>query len=103
MFPMSHPGMLERRSRANQLVGAETWAKKLFEPLYPTGKQNVKTWQTFCVLKTSEGGMGQKQAILLLKEKGYQARKGYSPYVGQSGVEVFITEKEIDIVSDILF
>lgn len=45
-------------------------------------------WVTFSVLKASEGGIGQKGAIESLKAAGIPSRRGYSPYVGQTGVEV---------------
>lgn len=40
------------------------------------------------VLKATEGGMGQKTALFLLKEAGIRARPAYSIYVGHTGVEI---------------
>lgn len=45
-------------------------------------------WVTFSVEKACEGGMGQKAAMALLRDAGIPSRRGYSPYVGQTGVEV---------------
>lgn len=49
----------------------------------------MKQFVDLSVMKVSEGGIGQVQAIRFLKEKGIKAERGYSPYVGQSGVRVF--------------
>ena len=49
----------------------------------------------FSVTKVNEGGMGQVQAIRLLKEHGIKAERDYSPYVGQSGVLVKGTTRQI--------
>jgi len=43
---------------------------------------------TFSVYKTSEGGPGQTHSMFLLKEAKIPVRRGYSPYVGQVGIEV---------------
>ena len=44
---------------------------------------------TFSIEKASEGGMGGSYAIFLLKDLNkIPARRAYSPYVGQTGVQV---------------
>lgn len=43
----------------------------------------------FSIEKASEGGMGGSYALFLLKDMNkIPARRCYSPYVGQTGVEV---------------
>lgn len=49
----------------------------------------------FSVYKVSEGGLGQKQAIQMLKDAGIKARPCHSPYVGQTGVEILTVNKRI--------
>ena len=49
--------------------------------------------QLFSVDKVSEGGMGQKEALRLLKEAGIEAHPDYSPFVGQSGLKVIGTQE----------
>jgi len=58
---------------------------------------------TFSVMKVSEGGMGQKEAIRLLTDAGITATRGYSPYVGQSGVTVTGSQADIDRAETILY
>ena len=42
----------------------------------------------FSVDKFAEGGAGQKYHMERLREAGIPRRRGYSCYVGQSGIEV---------------
>jgi len=42
----------------------------------------------FSISKASEGGMGYTTAKSLLEDAGIPCRKGYSPYVGQIGIDV---------------
>ena len=52
---------------------------------------NRNQWKnsiTFSVTKATEGGIGQSFGMFLLKTKGIPSRKAYSPYVGQTGIEV---------------
>jgi len=58
---------------------------------------------TYSVYKTCEGGMGQKTAIEFLKANGLKAKPGYSPYVGQVGVEVTGNKRDHKKASKILF
>ena len=56
----------------------------------------------FSIMKASEGGMSQKEAIELLKENGIKSKRGaYSPYVGHYGL--YVEEKFEDKASDLLF
>jgi hypothetical protein len=56
----------------------------------------------FSILKASEGGISQKDAIELLKENGIKARRGaHSPFVGQYGL--FVEEEFEDKASGLLF
>ena len=59
----------------------------------------------FNVDKVSEGGMGQKQAIRLLKEAGFlNVTPFHSVYVGHSGVMVdHITKREMRRAEKILY
>lgn len=59
----------------------------------------------FNVDKVSEGGMGQKHAIRLLKEAGFLNVTAFpSIYVGQSGVMVcHITRREMRKIEKILW
>lgn len=50
--------------------------------------------KTYCVDKASEGGIGQRQALLMLKDANLKCRPGYSPYVGLTGVEVDGNKKD---------
>jgi hypothetical protein len=59
--------------------------------------------QLLSVSKSSEGGIGQKGAIATLRDNNIAARSAYSPYVGEVGVEVIGTEKQIDLAEQILF
>lgn len=43
---------------------------------------------TFSITKADEGGPGGAFIIWLLKSEGIPARRAYSPYVGQTGVEI---------------
>lgn len=52
-------------------------------------KVNWTNSVTFSIGKASEGGMGGSYALFLLKDiNKIPARRGYTPYVGQTGVEV---------------
>lgn len=44
--------------------------------------------EKYSVLKTSEGGMGQKTALFILSEANIKARPAISCYVGHTAVEV---------------
>lgn len=48
----------------------------------------MKETCTYNVLKATEGGMGQKMALQLLKDAGIKAKRAYSIYVGHTAVEV---------------
>lgn len=49
----------------------------------------MKTYTTYSVLKYNEGGMGQRMALVRLKQVGIEAKAGHSPYIGHSGVVVY--------------
>lgn len=68
-------------------------------------KLSAKAWSTaiFCVLKASEGGIGQQGAIELLKSNGILARRAYSPYIGLTGVKVYGSKRIIKQAERILF
>lgn len=69
-------------------------------------KSQGKTYrQTYSVEKVSEGGIGQTQAMRDIKQAfpGVDVRKGYSPYVGQSGMDVTATEAQHRKIEDMLF
>lgn len=52
-------------------------------------KINWANSETFSIEKASEGGMGGSYAMFLLKDvNSIPCRRAYSPYVGQTGVEV---------------
>lgn len=59
--------------------------------------------EVFSVPKVSEGGMGQKRAIELLKENGIKGERAHSPFVGESGVRVVGSEEEIEKAETLLF
>ncbi len=53
--------------------------------------ENTRLWEvytTLSVLREVEGGIGQCQAIQLLREAGVPCRPGFSPIYGKSGIEV---------------
>jgi hypothetical protein len=52
-------------------------------------------YAVFSVTKVSEGGMGQRWAMQLLKDAGIKAEKAYSPYVGQTAVQVKTRNKRL--------
>jgi hypothetical protein len=63
-----------------------------------------KKTEVYHILKGTEGGMGQRTAIDLLKDEGIKAVKGPpSCYVGHCTVIVTGTEKEHEKASNILF
>ena len=49
--------------------------------------------ELYAVYKRSEGGMGQKMAIDLLKLRGIDAERAHVPYIGMSGVLVYGDER----------
>lgn len=51
--------------------------------------------QKFVVASTREGGIGQRETVRLLKERGFKAKASYSPFVGTSAVVVIGTEEQI--------
>lgn len=51
------------------------------------------SYHLFSVYKATEGGMGQKHAMTLLKEAGIKSEKAHSPYVGQTGLAVRTNNK----------
>jgi hypothetical protein len=57
----------------------------------------------YSILKATEGGMGQKTALQLLKAEGIKAWGGTSCYVGQTAVFVAGTKRTHNKVSKILF
>lgn len=77
-------------------------AKKAKAPVLP-GTHGTGEMHQFSVHKCAEGGPGQKGAIELLAGHDIKAYPGYSPYVGQTGVVVYGSDKLADQVSDILF
>jgi hypothetical protein len=60
-----------------------------------------RNFGTISVYRENEGGIGQGGAIHRLWEAKIPARKGYSPYVGQVGVQV--PERYMKRASRILF
>jgi len=50
---------------------------------------NQKRSELYCILKYNEGGAGQVSKMHQLKYAGIECKRGYSPYVGLSGIEVF--------------
>ena len=65
--------------------------------------KHLKHAELYSVLKVSEGGMGQRMALLLLKEAGIECEADYSPYVGQSGLLVYGGKRVQDRASRILY
>ena len=59
--------------------------------------------QTYHVLKATEGGIGQKQALADLKNLGIKAVGSTSCYVGHTAVVVTGTKEQHKKVSDLLF
>ena len=49
----------------------------------------------FSIYKASEGGLGQRQGMLHLKEAGIPCVKDYSPFVGQTGIRVLSRSKRV--------
>lgn len=59
---------------------------------------------TYSIEKTTEGGRWtQKESLAIAKAFGATARRGYSPYVGQYGIEVTATKKMHEQLSQALF
>ena len=53
--------------------------------------EDTRLWEVYVVLsvlREIEGGIGQCQAIQLLREAGVPCRPGFSPIYGKSGIEV---------------
>jgi hypothetical protein len=48
-----------------------------------------KRSELYSVLKFNEGGAGQVMKMAQLKAAGIECKRAYSPYIGQSGIEVF--------------
>jgi polyribonucleotide nucleotidyltransferase len=63
----------------------------------------MKIIQTYHVLKATEGGLGQRQALLELKELGIKAVGSTSCYVGHTAVIVTGTKEQHKKVVDLLF
>jgi hypothetical protein len=60
------------------------------------------SYVVFSIMKASEGGISQKDAIAILKENGIKIRRGaHSPYVGHYGL--YVEEEFEDKASDLLF
>jgi len=59
--------------------------------------------QTYHILKATEGGLGQRQALLEIKELGIKAVGSTSCYVGHTAVVVTGTKEQHKKVSDLLF
>jgi hypothetical protein len=57
----------------------------------------------FSVYKVSEGGIGQREAIRLLREKKIKAERAYSPYIGQTGIKVMGTRRQIKRAESIIY
>jgi hypothetical protein len=57
----------------------------------------------YSILKATEGGMGQKTALMRLKEEGIEATGGTSCYVGHTAVYVTGTKRTQNKASKILF
>lgn len=48
-----------------------------------------KRSELYSILKFNEGGAGQVSNMHQLKHAGIEYKRAHSPYVGQSGIEVF--------------
>ena len=68
-----------------------------------TTQRRVRQGVTFSIYKASEGGFGQRLALELLKGEGIDARPAYSPYVGQTAVEVFGGKRAVKRAEQILY
>ena len=63
----------------------------------------MKITEIYHVLKATEGGIGQKQALADLKNLGIKAVGSTSCYVGHTAVVVTGTKEQHKKVSDLLF
>jgi hypothetical protein len=63
----------------------------------------MKHSQAYSILKASEGGAGQAEKLRQLKAAGIEAKRDYSPYVGQSGILVYGGKRVQARASRILF
>lgn len=69
----------------------------------------IKRWHakgmmvTFGILKASEGGMGAKDAIEMLRDKGIPAVKSGSAYIGHENVTAYGTKSMLRKAEKILF
>lgn len=59
--------------------------------------------QIFSVDKATEGGIGQKGGMEMLKAAKIKCQRAHSPYVGQTGILVIGTQEDIDKADEILF
>ena len=65
----------------------------------------MKFKQIYHILKASEGGLGQKQALFDLKELGIKAKGTTSCYVGHTAIQVIdpITEEQHEQIQALLW
>lgn len=63
----------------------------------------MKHSERYSVLKANEGGAGQVEKLRQLKAAGIEAKRDYSPYVGQSGILVYGGQRVQKRASKILF
>jgi hypothetical protein len=55
----------------------------------PHGRPRIwENYTTFSVYKTCEGGPGREWAMQMLRDAKIPCRPGYSPYMGQVGIDV---------------
>ena len=59
--------------------------------------------ELYSLLKFSEGGFSQRDAIQRLKDVGIKGKPAYTIYVGHYGLEVFGDKKTQERASKILF
>jgi len=84
----------DRASAANIFEGLNRLVKSVTSPVVkrPRRKSLAADWSKgvweFSVEKASEGGESFKDLKARLEDAGIPARKGYSPFVGQYGIQV---------------
>lgn len=57
----------------------------------------------FHILKKSEGGVGQKDGMFLLRDHGIKCEPAYSCYVGHSGILVHGSQRIVNKAERILY
>jgi len=65
--------------------------------------KGITVLQVFSILKATEGGKGQKMALIQLRSAGIKAKPCTSIYVGHTGVEVEGNQREIKKAEKIIF